>query len=122
MTKVAFPKKGVTGIQGAKDDIIYRSNILFFRGMDLRENTDRMSAFSKDTGFRDMIVLFINIFEVGTLGAISDEPKVFKVPSVRFDHIEAIDEDDRIGRSHSADQRTIGTAGQPEEYPCSDAW
>lgn len=75
--------------------------------MDLRENTDRMSAFSKDTGFRDMIFFFINVFGVRTLGAVPDETEIFKTLTVGVDDIGVIDENNRLRRSHGADVRKI---------------
>ena len=49
-------------IHGRESDIVNGSEILFARGMDMGENTGRMTALGEDVSFRYMIALLIDSF------------------------------------------------------------
>jgi len=62
--KGGFGKKSRATFHGRKGYIINGSKVPLIRGMELREDTDRMAVFCQDTGFDHMIALYIDIFGV----------------------------------------------------------
>lgn len=75
--------------------------------MNFREDTDRMSITSQDTGFRNMITFFINRFCVSTFRTIPDYTESFKFIAVRFYNVTVIDVNDGFGRNPFMDRSKI---------------
>lgn len=75
--KGGFPKERIAGLYSWK--VMSFMEVKFFSGrMDFGEDVYRMPAVLKNTGFRNMMALFINIFELVLLKPSLTSPEVFR--------------------------------------------
>lgn len=106
-------KQSSSLLHGLKGYVISRFIIFLGRGVDSGKDADRVIAFCKDTGFRDMVTFLVNIFSGGAFRTIADDTESLKMITIGFDDIAVIDVNYRFIRNPFFNGLKIGSCRQP---------